>query len=219
MYFSIHLLSFACGYFATPDTHTYLEPATGIHCRGVAVQTNRMLFAGHLLMTKMNAQQDINKILKDFEVGAQRYQNHEIDLSQLSQLEIRTRLADHVANVWHQGRVSEPDKLNAEEISGTNVELLRSALRRLVSRLTDSDIDPLQEMDLMVRHIIRGLCSYIPDRESDGIAEFLGFYYDKCIIDDISDPAEKSRRLEDLSRRVREAASEYLQSGKVEPKD
>jgi hypothetical protein len=89
----------------------------------------------------------------------------------------------------------------------------------LVSRLTESDIDPLQEMELMVHHIIRRLCSYIPDRESDGIAEFLGFYDDKCLIDDISDPAEKSRRLEDLSRRVREAASEYLQSGKVEPKD
>lgn len=93
-------------------------------------------------MTNMNAQQEINKILKDFQVGTQKYLNHEIDVGELSSLKIPSRLAEYVANVFSQEPASQTEKLSAEQISEANVEILHRSLSSLVSRLTDPNIDP-----------------------------------------------------------------------------
>lgn len=169
-------------------------------------------------MADMTKQKAVAMILKDFEVAAERYRNHEISLDDLSQLRIPARLSEHVKNVYvPEPQDSGTQKISAEQFSETNAEILVRALRAMVTRLSEPNIDHAREMEFMAAKIIFQLAEYIPDR-FEGIGVFMGLCHEKYQIDDIQDPAEKARELEDLSRRVREAASEYLKSCEAELK-
>ena len=169
-------------------------------------------------MADMTGQRDVSKILKDFEAAAERYQKKEISLDELSQLKIPTRLSEHVSNVYlAKEQRNATQKLEAEQLSEENTRIVGRALRAMVAGLSDPNIDHAQEMDIMVSQILCQLSSYIPDK-FEGIGTFTELCDEKSQIDDIRDPAEKARQLEDLSRRVREAASEYLRSCEAELK-
>ena len=164
-------------------------------------------------------QQNVRAILKDFESAAEQYRDHKLDLNDLSQLQIPDRLSEYVANALEsETKTSVTGKLGAEQLSEENTQILHRALRAMVARLSEPNIDPAHEMHVMVDDIINTLCFFIPDQEVNRLDVFIGFCHEKYQIDDNKDPADKARELEDLSRRVREAASEYLQSCEAELK-
>lgn len=170
-------------------------------------------------MADMTKQEAVSRILKEFEAGAVRYRDHEISLLELSDLEIPLRLSKFIQRYFlREPEIIESQKLLPEQILDADIQTLRRSLKAMMTRFLEPEVDHAYEMGVMTACIIKNLCLVLPDSEAEIISDFITLSLEKHQTDDCRDPDIKARELEDLGRRARDVATQYLQTFAAEPK-